>query len=218
MDLGQNVWVLPAANIRRREARDVPITTRLKAVLEMRRLEPAGKEHPPDAYVFANDVGKRSGPFDRRGGTPADPRGSRACGFTIYVASSRVGCWSHVHPRTRFAIGSVTATSRRRAATWPQRGSLSRRRGSGLNSTARYRRRARPRTKSALPRRPRVRTEPTHPAIATIKDGGSPRPWSVARTTPDFRCFVFGLTGHRRVKDGKKFRRPRLPPVFLPNC
>jgi integrase len=60
VDLDQNVWLLPAANTKTREARDVPITTRLKAVMEMRRLDPAGKEHPPEAYVFGNDVGERA--------------------------------------------------------------------------------------------------------------------------------------------------------------
>jgi integrase len=38
----------------------VPISTRLKAILEMRRLDPVGKELPPEAYVFGNALGQRT--------------------------------------------------------------------------------------------------------------------------------------------------------------
>jgi hypothetical protein len=34
---------------------------RLAAVLEMRRHDPEGKEHGPEAYVFGNEVGERIG-------------------------------------------------------------------------------------------------------------------------------------------------------------
>jgi integrase len=59
VDLDANVWVLPAANTKTREARDVPITTRSRAVLDMRR-DPAGNEHPPGTYAFGNEVGERA--------------------------------------------------------------------------------------------------------------------------------------------------------------
>ncbi len=39
----------------------MPISTRLKGVLEMRRLNPAGTEFGPEAYVFGNEVGERVG-------------------------------------------------------------------------------------------------------------------------------------------------------------
>lgn len=37
----------------------VPMTARLRAVLEMRQQAPDGRPHPPDAYVFGNEVGER---------------------------------------------------------------------------------------------------------------------------------------------------------------
>src|SRR5207249_4568022 len=39
--------------------RIVPISTRLLSTLEMRRLDPAGNEFGPDAYVFGNEIGER---------------------------------------------------------------------------------------------------------------------------------------------------------------
>jgi len=41
------------------EDRVLPISTRLAAVLEMGRLDPAGQEFGPDAYVFGDEVGRR---------------------------------------------------------------------------------------------------------------------------------------------------------------
>jgi integrase len=56
-----NVLLLPAHKTKTSTARDVPMTTRLCAILEMRRLAPDGREHPVDAYVFGNEVGERVG-------------------------------------------------------------------------------------------------------------------------------------------------------------
>jgi integrase len=56
-----NVLLLPASKTKTAVARDVPMTTRLKAGLEMRRHGPDGKEHPSDKYVFGNEVGERVG-------------------------------------------------------------------------------------------------------------------------------------------------------------
>jgi integrase len=38
--------------------RELPITPRLRALLEMRRTDPAGKAFGPDAFVFGNEVGE----------------------------------------------------------------------------------------------------------------------------------------------------------------
>lgn len=57
----ENVLLLPAGKTKTSEARDVPMTTRLRAVLEMRRHGADGKEFGPDAYVFGNEVGERIG-------------------------------------------------------------------------------------------------------------------------------------------------------------
>jgi integrase/recombinase XerD len=42
-----------------RRERIVPISARLLALLDMRRTDPAGREFPPDAYVFGDEVGQR---------------------------------------------------------------------------------------------------------------------------------------------------------------
>jgi integrase len=42
-----------------RRERIIPISSRLLALLEMRRLDPAGQEHPLDAYVFGDRIGRR---------------------------------------------------------------------------------------------------------------------------------------------------------------
>ena len=55
----QNEIHLPAGKTKSRRTRIVPISQRLHAVLEMRRLDPDGKEHGPDAYVFGNVLGER---------------------------------------------------------------------------------------------------------------------------------------------------------------
>jgi integrase len=52
------VLLLPGAITRTGEPRDVPMTQRLKAVLELRRHAPDGTEHGPEAYVFGNEVGE----------------------------------------------------------------------------------------------------------------------------------------------------------------
>ena len=49
-----------AVNAKSREARYIPISNRLKAVLEMARHDPTGHEYQPEAYVFGDAVGRRA--------------------------------------------------------------------------------------------------------------------------------------------------------------
>jgi integrase len=59
-------WLqLPGANTKAGAVREIPISTRLRAVLEMARLDPAGKQFPADAHVFGNEVGEAA-PFPRK--------------------------------------------------------------------------------------------------------------------------------------------------------
>jgi integrase len=51
---------LPASKTKTKRDRWVPISTRLKAILEMRRVDPAGKEMAPEAFVFGNALGQRT--------------------------------------------------------------------------------------------------------------------------------------------------------------
>jgi integrase len=57
-DQGQaQVIVLPASKTKTRDLRVIPVSSELRAVLEMRRTDPTGHPLPPDAYVFGNAVG-----------------------------------------------------------------------------------------------------------------------------------------------------------------
>jgi integrase len=51
--------VLPWAKTKTRRDRRIPISTRLKAILEMRRFGPDGEPLPDEAYVFGNEIGQR---------------------------------------------------------------------------------------------------------------------------------------------------------------
>lgn len=50
---------LPAQKTKTRTARTIPMSARLRAILEMRRHDPAGEEFPPEAFVFGNEIGQR---------------------------------------------------------------------------------------------------------------------------------------------------------------
>lgn len=50
---------LPAGKTKAKKPRRVPISTVLRAVLDRRRLDPAGEPLKPSAYVFGDDVGRR---------------------------------------------------------------------------------------------------------------------------------------------------------------
>jgi integrase len=50
---------LPAQKTKTGKARTIPVSGRLNAILEMRRLDPDGNPHPPAAYVFGNEIGQR---------------------------------------------------------------------------------------------------------------------------------------------------------------
>jgi len=50
---------LPAKNTKARRPRQLPMSHRLRAVLEMRRQDPGGDPYPPHAYVFGDVTGAR---------------------------------------------------------------------------------------------------------------------------------------------------------------
>jgi integrase len=56
---------LPKEKTKTRKDRRVPISTGLKAILEMRRLDPTGEPHALDAYVFGSESGTRVTGFKR---------------------------------------------------------------------------------------------------------------------------------------------------------
>jgi integrase len=59
VDLAVRELTIRAEKAKTRRARRLPISSRLLAVLEMRRLDPSGEPFPPGAYVFGNRLGER---------------------------------------------------------------------------------------------------------------------------------------------------------------
>ncbi len=51
--------VLPWKNTKNRRDRRIPISSRLKSILEMRRFDPAGAPLSLDSYVFGDEIGQR---------------------------------------------------------------------------------------------------------------------------------------------------------------
>jgi integrase len=71
VSLQRRELTIRAENEKTRRQRDIPISIRLPAVLEMRRLDPAGREYPLDAYVFVMYSVVVSNPFTEPGLAPA---------------------------------------------------------------------------------------------------------------------------------------------------
>jgi integrase len=57
--------LLPASKTKTKRDRVIPMSSRLKAILEMRRTDPKGDDHPPEAYVFGTATGERILTFKR---------------------------------------------------------------------------------------------------------------------------------------------------------
>jgi integrase len=59
VNLLQRDIIIRAEKAKTRHDRLVPVSQRLHAILDMRRLDPSGQERPPTAYVFGDDLGQR---------------------------------------------------------------------------------------------------------------------------------------------------------------
>ena len=59
VSLERRELTIEASKAKTRTARVVPVSSRLFAVLEMRRSDPAGRESAPDAYVFGDELGRQ---------------------------------------------------------------------------------------------------------------------------------------------------------------
>ena len=55
----ENIILLPAGKTKTNEARTVPLTSRLRAVLDARKHDASGSEFGAQAYVFGNEIGER---------------------------------------------------------------------------------------------------------------------------------------------------------------
>lgn len=125
----------------RRSPRRIPISTRLQALLAMRRAGPDGVAHPPNAYVFGNDVGQRVTSFKRawesavvraHDHTPEERREGKRRTRTPACAAAFKAINLHFHDlrhagstaayrSRRSGTGSGTRTSARRRRTWRAR-------------------------------------------------------------------------------------------------
>jgi integrase len=56
---------LPHQKTKTKKDRWIPISARLKSILEMRRYDPAGEPHALDKFVFGSEIGTRVEGFDR---------------------------------------------------------------------------------------------------------------------------------------------------------
>ena len=59
VNLERRELTVRAVKSKTRTSRIIPLSSRLLSVLEMRRLDPAGREFGPDAYVFGDAIGQR---------------------------------------------------------------------------------------------------------------------------------------------------------------
>ena len=64
MSLSPEIFI-PAQKAKQKKDRRIPMSSRLKAIIEMRRVEPDGEAHPPSAFVFGNEIGERVGSVTR---------------------------------------------------------------------------------------------------------------------------------------------------------
>jgi hypothetical protein len=65
VSLARGEIVLRAEQTKDREKRIIPISSRLRRVLEMRRNAPDGRPLPPTAHVFGDEIGHRVGSVRR---------------------------------------------------------------------------------------------------------------------------------------------------------
>lgn len=61
VDLAKGQITIRAENAKTRRGRVLPISPRLRGVLELMRTGPEGKEWPPNAFVFGNEIGEEVG-------------------------------------------------------------------------------------------------------------------------------------------------------------
>ena len=52
-------WLIPAKKSKTGRSRVIPLSKRVMAILELRRLDPAGRPYPPNTYVFGDRLGRR---------------------------------------------------------------------------------------------------------------------------------------------------------------
>jgi integrase len=87
-------FVLSADRTKTARTRTIPITSRLRAVMEMRRTDPKGENLPPTAYVFGNAVGEPVKRVVRAWQATCRRAGIVDLHFHDLRANSPAACWS----------------------------------------------------------------------------------------------------------------------------
>jgi integrase len=59
VSLARREIIIRAEKAKTKRSRLIPMSNRLHAVLDMRRLDPAGQQHPPAAFVFGDEIGRQ---------------------------------------------------------------------------------------------------------------------------------------------------------------
>ena len=77
VSLDRSEFAIRPEKEKNRTGRIIPMTSRLKGVLEMRCLDPAGKQFGPEAYVFGNALGERVKPMREAWAEAIDKAGLR---------------------------------------------------------------------------------------------------------------------------------------------
>lgn len=108
VSLERRELTIQAQQEKTRRERIIPISTRLRAILEMRRGDRAGREFPADAYVFGDALGQRVKSVQGHGPT----RGTKP---TSVIFSSAISGTRRRHGSTR--PGWLSCTSARFSAT-----------------------------------------------------------------------------------------------------
>ena len=109
IDLERNEFTVTAENAKSRTTRHIPISRRLRAVLEMARHDPAGHPHGPDAYAFGDAVGRRvASPQKAWQVCVLKAHGSTSPSGTVATASRQ----RHKRPIRRWAFAFMTSNTR----------------------------------------------------------------------------------------------------------
>jgi len=124
VDLQRGLLTVRAENAKSGIARQVPISHRLKGVLQMTQDDPAGRPHKSTAFVFGNSVGEQiKDPKNawakccRAAGIPiGKTAGVLALHFTTSDTKRAAACWEagwplhHVHAVLGHADAKTTST------------------------------------------------------------------------------------------------------------
>jgi len=100
VSLGRGALILRAEKTKTSTDRVIPISDRLRAILEMNRTDPSGEESGPYAYVFGDELGNRV-------------KGLKQAWQTLVLrAHGHTPTWAWSKGRTKKGTGTLSATSR----------------------------------------------------------------------------------------------------------